>query len=203
MLQNNNAQDVYHTKSLHDAASAAASFPATSMQQYVGAYFEARCGQRCVRVASAFFLTRARKRMSIRGRHTGSRTKKRHNPCCIRRRNKHACIATRVQRIHCCFRRNGCLCPHLYTLLRGGSPPVAEQALAQLLVSLQVWACVRWNAHFAAHAGSCRLWRRTLFHQLSRINAAIIQPGVCASGVCRRKALSTRSRCLPAWPACR
>lgn len=39
-------QDVHRTKSLHDAVSAAADFPATSMQQYLGAYFEARCGPR-------------------------------------------------------------------------------------------------------------------------------------------------------------
>ncbi|KXZ49744.1 hypothetical protein GPECTOR_19g195 [Gonium pectorale] len=38
--------DIYYTKGLHDQVSAAAAFPATPMQQYIGAYFEARYGPR-------------------------------------------------------------------------------------------------------------------------------------------------------------
>ncbi|GLI66654.1 hypothetical protein VaNZ11_010581 [Volvox africanus] len=38
--------DIHYTKGLHDQVAAAASFPATSMQQYIGAYFEARHGPR-------------------------------------------------------------------------------------------------------------------------------------------------------------
>ncbi|GLC53915.1 hypothetical protein PLESTB_000803500 [Pleodorina starrii] len=73
--------DIHYTKGLHDQVAAAAAFPATSMQQYIGAYFEAR-----------------------------------HGP-------------------------------------RGGSPPNAEMALAQLLVSLEVHSALYEVMLFARVAG--------------------------------------------------